>query len=48
MTREYYFDQNFDKLKEVADLGWSWNKALVILFTVAQEINKVIQFGLTK
>jgi len=25
---EYYFDQNFDKLKEVAELlGWSWNKA---------------------
>jgi len=25
---EYYFDQNFDKLKGVADLlGWSWNKA---------------------
>lgn len=39
---EYYFDQNFDKLKEVADLlGWSWNKAQSDNFySWAREINK--------
>ena len=30
---EYYFDQNFDKLQEVAELlGWSWNKGKSDIF----------------